>query len=181
LDNDFTPQAIESHLVYHNYDKAHVHGLIHFVVSVRNNREHIDATYSRITLFVFGLLVVLFYVLAFALELSLQILVIAFSPIIFSSVFTLGILSSDYIKNKETIWFIPFIFLFVYYFFSLSSSQIASFDLIPIMVLNLVLSLVCVGVFEFLFKSKKKALFMFKDNDRAFLALQKRRMQNSKK
>ena len=101
LDNNFTPKAIETHLVFHNYDQKKVHSLIWFVVSTRNKKELIDSNYSKITLFVFGALVILFYVLALALDLSVQLLFLSFSPIIFSSIFSLAVFSSPYIKNLQ--------------------------------------------------------------------------------
>ena len=175
LDNNFTPLAIETHLVSHNYEKGKVHNLIWFVVSTRNKKELIDSNYSKITLFVFGALVILFYVLALALDLSVQLLFLSFSPIIFSSIFSLAVFSSPNIKNKELVWGIPFIFLFIFYFFTIASNQMQHLDLMPILVMNLIISLICIGVFEFLFKTKNNALNKFSDNDKVFLSLQKSR------
>jgi hypothetical protein len=171
--NGFSNEAIIKHLTDHHYPKEQIVMLIDFITAVDRRKDEISTFYTKLTLGLYIVLVIFFYLLSAALLVPISQLLITFSPIFFATIFALGIFSSRYINNNQIAWFVPLLAVGLFVYLG-SSSDLFTVDLGSVVIVNLLLSYLLLALLYYLFITKNKKLIIYNDDEIAFIQLRKR-------
>lgn len=178
-ENNFSDTAIQNHLITHQYEKKRVRKLLQFINRVEQEKERLLSFYTKVTIGLFFILILFFYLLSAALLVETSFLLVTFSPLLFSTVFALGIFSSSHIKNNTLVWFIPLIAIALFIYLE-TTTQFLGIDIGSALLVNLFLSYVMIGIFYFLSIDKNKRLMLYDDDEIAFIQLRRKKKLRSR-